>query len=41
VPTVLLGHYAGRGRVAGWTRYVAAAIFAIEAALSFAGYSGF
>lgn len=41
VPTVLFGHYAGRGRVAGWTRYVAAAIFAVEAVLSFAGYSGF
>jgi len=39
-PTVLFGHFAG-GRVsARWTRYVAAAIFALEAVLTFAGYGG-
>ena len=39
-PAVLFGHYAV-GRVgAGWTRYIAAAIFVLEAALTFAGYGG-
>lgn len=39
VPTVLLGHYAGDRISTVWTRYVAAAIFAAEAGLSFAGLS--
>ena len=38
VPTVLFGHYAGRRVGSGWTRYVAAAIFAAEAAATFAGH---
>lgn len=39
VPTVLFGRYAGHRVGTGWTRYGAAAIFAAEAALTFAGYS--
>lgn len=37
VPTVLFGHYAGHRVGTGWTRYLAAAIFAAEAVLTFAG----
>jgi putative Ca2+/H+ antiporter (TMEM165/GDT1 family) len=40
VPTVLFGHYAGHRVGLGWTRYVASAIFAVEAVLTFAGYGG-
>jgi Ca2+/H+ antiporter, TMEM165/GDT1 family len=39
VPVVLFGHHTGHRISAAWTRYVAAAIFAAEAALSFAGLS--
>lgn len=38
VPTVLFGHYAGRGAGARWMHYLAAALFAAQAALSFAGH---
>lgn len=41
VPTVLFGHYAGDRVGSRWTRYVASAIFAIEAVLMVAGYSAF
>jgi putative Ca2+/H+ antiporter (TMEM165/GDT1 family) len=37
-PAVMIGHFASRRRNLGWTRYVAAAIFAVEAVLTFAGY---
>jgi putative Ca2+/H+ antiporter (TMEM165/GDT1 family) len=37
-PAVMIGHFAARNTRLDWTRYVAAAIFALEAVLSFAGY---
>ena len=38
VPTVLFGHWAGDRLDSGWLRYVASAIFAVEAGLTFAGH---
>jgi putative Ca2+/H+ antiporter (TMEM165/GDT1 family) len=39
-PAVLFGHYAVSRLSTSWTRYIAAAIFALEAAFTFAGYGG-
>jgi putative Ca2+/H+ antiporter (TMEM165/GDT1 family) len=37
-PAVMVGHFAARQMSIGWTRYVAAAIFILEAVLTFAGF---
>jgi Ca2+/H+ antiporter, TMEM165/GDT1 family len=39
IPTVLFGHYSANRVGLRWTRFAAAAIFAVEAALTFAGYN--